>query len=127
MITKKADENAAQIGPQIHHDEAPANYFPVLRNIAAWMPKNAILSAEGVGTMDIGLTQLSSFSARSCLTDGAYGPMGIGLGHAIAACVVHPDGPVTHLSGDSAAERSQPSWPSAPSRRLAVATGNRRP
>ena len=28
--------------------------------------------------------------------------MGVGLGHAIAACVVHPDRPVIHLSGDSA-------------------------
>jgi 2-hydroxyacyl-CoA lyase 1 len=66
------------------------------------MPKNAILSAEGAGTMDIGLTQLPSFSARSCLNAGTYGTMGVGLGHAIAACVVHPDRPVIHLSGDSA-------------------------
>ena len=28
--------------------------------------------------------------------------MGVGLGHAIAACVVQPDRPVIHLSGDSA-------------------------
>ena len=102
MITKKADENAAQIQPQIHDDEAPANYFRALRDVAAWMPKNAILSAEGAGTMDIGLTQLPSFSARSCLNAGTYGTMGVGLGHAIAACVVHPDRPVIHLSGDSA-------------------------
>src|SRR5499433_1460793 len=102
MITKKADENAAQIRPQIHDDEAPANYFRALRDVAAWLPENAILSAEGAGTMDIGLTQLPSFSARSCLNAGTYGTMGVGLGHAIAACVVHPDRPVIHLSGDSA-------------------------
>jgi 2-hydroxyacyl-CoA lyase 1 len=73
-----------------------------LRDVAAWMPKNAILSAEGAGTMDIGLTQLPSFNARSCLNAGTYGTMGVGLGQAIAACVVHPDQPVIHLSGDSA-------------------------
>jgi 2-hydroxyacyl-CoA lyase 1 len=56
MITKKAEENAAQIRPQIHDDEAPANYFRALRDVAAWMPKNAIFSAEGAGTMDIGRT-----------------------------------------------------------------------
>ena len=28
--------------------------------------------------------------------------MGVGLGFAIAACVVHPDRPVIHVSGDSA-------------------------
>jgi 2-hydroxyacyl-CoA lyase 1 len=102
MITQKATENAAQIRPQIDDDQAPANYFRALRDVAAWMPKNAILSAEGAGTMDIGLTQLPSFDARSCLNAGTYGTMGVGLGHAIAACVVHPDRPVIHLSGDSA-------------------------
>src|SRR2546430_1291511 len=66
------------------------------------MPKNAILSAEGAGTMDIGLTQIPSFNARSCLNAGAYGTMGVGLGQAIAACVGHPGQPVIHLSGDSA-------------------------
>jgi len=102
MIAKKADENTAQIRPQIDDDEAPANYFRALRDVAAWMPKDAILSAEGAGTMDIGLTQLPSFNARSCLNAGTYGTMGVGLGQAIAACIVHPDQPVIHLSGDSA-------------------------
>jgi len=36
MITKKGEENAAQIRPQIrpqiHDDEAPANYFRALRD-----------------------------------------------------------------------------------------------
>src|SRR5437660_6532334 len=102
MIAKKATENAATIKPQIEDDTGPANYFRALRDVAAWMPKNAILSAEGAGTMDIGLTQLPSFDARSCLNAGTYGTMGVGLGQAIAACVVHPDRPVIHLSGDSA-------------------------
>jgi 2-hydroxyacyl-CoA lyase 1 len=102
MIAKKAEENAAQIRPQIHDDEAPANYFRALRDVAAWMPKNAILSAEGAGTMDIGLTQLNVANARSCLNAGTYGTMGVGLGQAIAAAVVEPNRPVIHLSGDSA-------------------------
>jgi hypothetical protein len=36
MITKKAEENAAQIRPQIHDDEASANYFRAWRDVAAW-------------------------------------------------------------------------------------------
>jgi 2-hydroxyacyl-CoA lyase 1 len=102
MISQKAAENAEQIRPQINDDAAPANYFRALRDVAAWMPRNAILSAEGAGTMDIGLTQLNVADARSCLNAGTYGTMGVGLGHAIAACIVHPDRPVVHLSGDSA-------------------------
>jgi 2-hydroxyacyl-CoA lyase 1 len=102
MITKKAEENAAQIRPQVHDDEAPANYYRALRDVAQWMPKNAILSAEGAGTMDIGLTQLNVANARSCLNAGTYGTMGVGLGQAIAAAVAEPNRPVVHLSGDSA-------------------------
>src|SRR6476619_138909 len=101
-IAKKTADNAAQIRPQIDDDAAPAGYYRALRDVAAWMPRNAILSAEGAGTMDIGLTQLPSFYARSCLNAGTYGTMGVGLGQAIAACVAHPDRPVIHLSGDSA-------------------------
>jgi 2-hydroxyacyl-CoA lyase 1 len=101
-LAKKAGENAATIKPQMDDDAAPANYYRALRDVAAWMPKNAILSAEGAGTMDIGLTQLPSFDARSCLNAGTYGTMGVGLGQAIAACVAQPGRPVIHLSGDSA-------------------------
>jgi 2-hydroxyacyl-CoA lyase len=101
-LSKKVTENAATIKPQIDDDTGPANYYRALRDVAAWMPKNAILSAEGAGTMDIGLTQLPSFDARSCLNAGTYGTMGVGLGQAIAACVAQPGRPVVHLSGDSA-------------------------
>ncbi len=101
-LGEKVSANVAQIQAQINDDAAPAGYFRALRDVAAWMPQNAILSAEGAGTMDIGLTQLPVSNARSCLNAGTYGTMGVGLGHAIAACVVHPDRPVIHLSGDSA-------------------------
>ncbi|MBI2737618.1 MAG: oxalyl-CoA decarboxylase [Rhodospirillales bacterium] len=101
-LTKKATENAATIKPQVDDDQGPANYYRALRDVAAWMPKNAILSAEGAGTMDIGLTQLPSFNARSVLNAGTYGTMGVGLGQAIAACVADSSRPVVHLSGDSA-------------------------
>ncbi len=101
-LTKKASDNAATIKPQIDDDQGPANYYRALRDVAAWMPKDAILSAEGAGTMDIGLTQLPSTKARSVLNAGTYGTMGVGLGQAIAAAVSDPSRPVVHLSGDSA-------------------------
>ena len=98
----KISSNVETLQAQLNDDAAPANYYRALRDVAAWMPENAILSAEGAGTMDIGLTMLPVSNARSCLNAGTYGTMGVGLGHAIAACVVHPDRPVIHLSGDSA-------------------------
>jgi 2-hydroxyacyl-CoA lyase 1 len=102
MISKKASENAEQIRPQLEDDSAPATYYRAFKDMAAWMPRNSILSAEGAGTMDIGLTMLPVFSAKACLNAGTYGTMGLGLGQAIAAAIVHPDRPVIHLSGDSA-------------------------
>src|SRR5437868_4678353 len=83
-------------------DGRPLQLDLPFRPAAAWMPKNAILSAEGAGTMDIGLTQLNVANARSCLNAGTYGTMGVGLGQAIAAAVAEPSRPVIHLSGDSA-------------------------
>jgi 2-hydroxyacyl-CoA lyase 1 len=101
-ITKKSAENAALIAPQIADDSAPGGYYRLLRDVAAWTPKNAIVCSEGASTMDIGRTQLPNFLPRSRLDAGSYGTMGVGLGIVIAACVVHPDRPIVHVSGDSA-------------------------
>jgi 2-hydroxyacyl-CoA lyase 1 len=101
-LAKKAADNAATIKPQLDDDTGPANYYRALKDVASWMPKNAVLSAEGAGTMDIGLTQLPSSNARSVLNAGTYGTMGVGLGQAIAACICNPGRPIVHLSGDSA-------------------------
>jgi 2-hydroxyacyl-CoA lyase 1 len=101
-LADKISANVKTLQPQLNDDTGPANYYRALRDVAAWMPRNAVLSAEGAGTMDIGLTQLNVADARSCLNAGTYGTMGVGLGHAVAACVVHPNRPVIHLSGDSA-------------------------
>jgi 2-hydroxyacyl-CoA lyase 1 len=101
-IAKKSAENAAQIAPQIADDSAPGGYYRLLRDVAAWVPRNAIVCSEGASTMDIGRTQLPNYNPRSRLDAGSYGTMGVGLGFVIAACVAHPDKPVVHVSGDSA-------------------------
>src|SRR5246127_410227 len=101
-IAKKSAENAAMIAPQIADDSAPGGYYRLLRDVAAWVPKNAIICSEGASTMDIGRTQLPNYNPRSRLDAGSYGTMGVGLGIVIAACVVHPDKPIIHVSGDSA-------------------------
>ena len=65
-LAKKAADNAATIKPQLDDDKGPANYYRALKDIAAWMPKNTVLSAEGAGTMDIGLTcSTSTMPARA--------------------------------------------------------------
>src|ERR1700723_650841 len=101
-LSKKSAENAAMIAPQISDDSSPGGYYRLFKDIREWMPKDAILCSEGATTMDIGGTQLPSNSPRAYMNAGSYGTMGVGLGIVVAACVVHPDRPVVHVSGDSA-------------------------
>ena len=101
-LAKKSAENAAMIAPQIDDDSSPGGYYRLFKDIREWMPKDAILCSEGATTMDIGGTQLPSNQPRAYMNAGSYGTMGVGLGIVIAACCVHPDKPVVHVSGDSA-------------------------
>ena len=101
-IAKKSAENAAMIAPQIADDSSPGGYYRLFRDIREWLPKNVMLCSEGATTMDIGGTQMPLDNPRSYLNAGSYGTMGVGLGLVVAACVVHPDRPVVHISGDSA-------------------------
>src|SRR6267142_119629 len=101
-IAEKAAANAAQIAPQLADDQAPANYYRALKDVAAWAPEDAIIIGEGASTMDIGRTQLFNARPRHRLDAGSYGTMGIGMGVVIAAAVVHPDKPIISVSGDSA-------------------------
>jgi 2-hydroxyacyl-CoA lyase 1 len=101
-IAKKAAENAAMIAPQIADDSSPGGYYRLFRDIREWLPKNVVLCSEGATTMDIGGTMMPLENPRSYLNAGSYGTMGVGLGLVVASCVVHPDRPVVHISGDSA-------------------------
>jgi 2-hydroxyacyl-CoA lyase 1 len=101
-IAKKSAENAAMIAPQISDDSSPGGYYRLFRDIREWLPKNVVLCSEGATTMDIGGTQMPLDNPRSYLNAGSYGTMGVGLGLVVASCVVHPDRPVVHISGDSA-------------------------
>jgi 2-hydroxyacyl-CoA lyase 1 len=101
-IAEAAAKNAKQIQPQIDDNSAPTNYYRALKDISAWVPKNAIIVGEGANTMDIGRTQLPNSGPRQRLDAGTYGTMGIGMGFVVAACAVHPDRPVISVTGDSA-------------------------
>ncbi|MBV9828771.1 MAG: hypothetical protein JO001_24335 [Alphaproteobacteria bacterium] len=101
-LMKKAADNSEMIRPQVEDNSSPGGYYRLFKDIRDWMPKNAILCSEGATTMDIGGTQLPLDNPRAYMNAGSYGTMGVGLGIVIAACCVHPDRPVVHVSGDSA-------------------------
>lgn len=102
VIAEKAEANRAATAPMIADETAPMNYYRALRDIAPRIPEDAIIVGEGANTMDIGRTQLPNLQPRTRLDAGSYGTMGIGLGFAIAAAVVHPDRAVVAVQGDSA-------------------------
>ena len=101
-IAEKAAGNAEQIRPMLEDDSTPTNYYRALKDIAAWAGDDAVIVGEGANTMDIGRTQLPNAAPRLRLDAGSYGTMGIGMGFAVAAAVVHPDRPIISVSGDSA-------------------------
>ena len=101
-LKEKADANAAQIQPMIDDNSSPTNYYRALKDIREWTTEDSIIVGEGANTMDIGRTQLPNASPRLRLDAGSYGTMGIGMGFAIAAAVVHRDRPIISVSGDSA-------------------------
>ena len=78
-IAEKTAANAKQIQPMIDDNSAPTNYYRALKDISAWVPKNAVIIGEGANTMDIGRTQLPNASPRLRLDAGSYGTMGIGM------------------------------------------------
>ncbi len=101
-IAEKAALNAEAIRPMIEDNSTPTNYYRALKDIREWASRDAIIIGEGANTMDIGRTQLPNAAPRLRLDAGTYGTMGIGMGFAIAAAVVHTDRPIISVSGDSA-------------------------
>ncbi len=101
-LAGKIKENVASVEQMLNDDKVPMGYYRVLREIRDQIPRDAILVNEGASTMDIGRTVLPNFEARSRLDAGSFGTMGVGLGLAIAAAVVHPDRKVVAVEGDSA-------------------------
>ncbi|MBW1885808.1 MAG: oxalyl-CoA decarboxylase, partial [Deltaproteobacteria bacterium] len=77
-------------------------YYRVLREIQEQSPPGTFIQAEGAQTMDISRSVLMHDQPRLRLDAGTFGTMGVGLGQAIAAQVVHPDKKVICVEGDSA-------------------------
>jgi 2-hydroxyacyl-CoA lyase 1 len=101
-LKKKCDDNIASTEDMMDDDSTPMGYYHPLRVVRDLLPRDAIIVSEGANTMDIGRTVLPNFLPRSRLDAGTYGTMGVGMGFALAAALVHPDRKVVALEGDAA-------------------------
>ncbi len=101
-LRQKVEENRRAVQGMYDDDSVPMNYYRVLREIRDQIGTEAIIASEGASTMDIGRTVLTNEHPRHRLDAGTFGTMGVGLGFAIAAAVVHPEKKVVAVEGDSA-------------------------
>lgn len=101
-LQEQIDANREAVEGMLHDDSVPMGYYRVLREIRDQVPRDTIIVSEGASTMDIGRSVLPNFEPRQRLDAGTFGTMGVGLGFAIAAAVVHPDQKVVAVEGDSA-------------------------
>lgn len=100
-LAEKAADNQKTVEIMMNDDSKPMNYYRAFRDITEWLPDDAMIISEGANTMDIGRTQMLNKSPRSRLDAGSYGTMGVGMGFALAAAVVHPDRPIIAVEGDA--------------------------
>jgi 2-hydroxyacyl-CoA lyase 1 len=101
-LRDKSAENRRAVEAMERDDSVPMGYYRVLAEIRDQLPRDAVIVSEGASTMDIGRTVLPNYEPRRRLDAGSFGTMGVGLGFAIAAAVVHPDQKVVAVEGDSA-------------------------
>ena len=101
-LSAKVGENKTFVQNMMNDDAVPMGYYRVLREIQDQAPPGTIIQAEGANTMDISRSVLMHKNPRERIDAGTFGTMGVGLGQAIAAQVVHPDRKVICVEGDSA-------------------------
>lgn len=101
-LRTKLQANGLALEKKVSDDSKPIKYHFILSKVAAQLPKDAIIINEGANTMDIGRVLLPNFFPRSRLDAGTLGTMGVGVGYAIAAAIVHPDKKIVAVEGDSA-------------------------
>lgn len=101
-LKESTEQNQAAINQMMDDDSEPLGYYRVMREIRDLMPKDAMFICEGSNTMDISRSVFPNYEARQRLDAGSFGTMGVGLGFALAAAVVHPDRKIIALEGDSA-------------------------
>lgn len=107
VVSGKAKNEKKAIAVE-NDTSTPPKYQPVYKAIrdtlATAVPsgRKVVYVSEGANTMDISRSSFPLSHARTRLDAGTNATMGLGMGYAIAAKVVHPDDVVVAIEGDSA-------------------------
>jgi len=101
-LREKKEANTKIVQTKCQDNSVPLNYYRVFKEISDLLPKDTIIINEGANTLDIGRNLINNYFPRHRLDSGVLGTMGVGLGYAIAAAIIHPDKKVVTIQGDSA-------------------------
>mmetsp|Transcript_11798 Transcript_11798/g.19224 ORF Transcript_11798/g.19224 Transcript_11798/m.19224 type:complete len:578 (+) Transcript_11798:85-1818(+) len=104
-LNTKMRNNRAVTQALVDDRSIPMNYYTCFNEIQELIGgryRDALIVSEGANTMDIGRTFINNYFPRHRLDAGTYGTMGVGLGFAIAAAIVHPSKQIFCIEGDSA-------------------------
>ena len=80
--------------------EGTVNFVRALERLEEVLPKNRILTTDGGRFMTEVWCRISAPDAKSFIATTNFGSIGIGLQHAIGACLAAPDRPVVLFTGD---------------------------
>ena len=99
-LKEQAARNAESIEPMLNSDDNPMGYYRILKEIRDFVPKDAIVVADGASTMDISRQVIPVWYPRHRLDAGVAGCVGTGVPFSIAAQVAFPEKRVVCVQGD---------------------------
>ena len=99
-LKEQAARNAEAIEPMLNSDDTPMGYYRIFKEIRDFVPKDAIVVADGASTMDISRQVVPVWHPRHRLDAGVAGCVGTGVPFSIASQVAFPEKRVVCLQGD---------------------------
>jgi thiamine pyrophosphate-dependent acetolactate synthase large subunit-like protein len=101
-LRAERERNEAGAAKAIHDASIPINPYRLVQEVAAALPRDAIVTEEGEMIMGVCRAMLPSYENRGRLNAGTTGCMGVGAPYAIGAKLACPDKPSVAVLGDYA-------------------------
>jgi len=101
-LQEARDANAEALRPAMESDASPIDPHRLVAEIAATLPRDAHVSADGETIMGIARQMLPCYAERRLFNAGTTGCMGTGAPYAIGAKLAHPEAPALAILGDYA-------------------------
>lgn len=98
-LARKERESQQKAEASMSTDAVPIHPARLCKEIRDWIPRDAIVVADGQEVLNIARRTIPFYLPRS-INAGPWGTMGVGLPSALGAKVAMPDAPVVAIHGD---------------------------